>query len=170
MKFLSALLVAGFASTSLAAPYPSNAKFVLKVTSDDPRVNGKCISTYHTGAGLADAVVINCGPDPLSKLFKFSSANNKIQYLGYGSDVPSALSADPGAYLYDSWGDVVINAGNEGTAFTYDAKKGFLQKSNGMGFIACRWSHRGAFQLFGLGDAKPQFPASCARVKLVKGC
>ena len=167
MQFLTTiLLAAGLAS---AAPAASSKSFFLKVTSDNAAVNAKCVSTYHTGAGLSDAVIGDCGPAP-AKLYTFKGTT--LSYTGYGpdGDIPSALAADAGLASYDDWGKLLINAGSEGTPFTYSAKKGFLQESSGLGFIACQWSHAGSYQVFALGRADAKLTSNCTPIKLLKGC
>lgn len=166
MQFLNSLiLLAGLAT---AAPATQKA-FFLKVTSANPAVNAKCVTSYHTGAGRADAVILDCGPAP-AKLFTFKSS--KLSYTGYGPDgtIPSALSADNGRGSYDNWGELFINAGDEGTPFAYDAKKGFVQKDSKLGFIACQWSHDNNYQVFALGEADTELPSTCSHIKLLQGC
>ncbi|KAH7316999.1 hypothetical protein B0I35DRAFT_434377 [Stachybotrys elegans] len=167
MRLLAALLTLATAVPCLAATAPE--AFFLRVTSSNQQVNSKCVSAYHTGAGTADAVMFDCGPAP-QKLFTFT--NSTIQFTGYGEGISSYFLADSGVVSYNNWGFVVINGGDpsRSTPMTYNATSGFLQKRNGLGFIACRWAHDNMFQLFALGDPKATLPCSCTRVKLLKGC
>jgi len=187
------LLIASLASTTLATPAPlpadtlstaaaASRKFFLVVQSDDTRVNSQCVTSYHVGAGLSTNQIQQCGPAP-EKSYTYTKATGKINYLGYANSDPnggskSALRADPGL-PYNSWGDVHMDAGDPGTEFTYSKDAGgFLQKygstgaspADGLGFIACRWSHNGGWQLFALGDKNAPILGSCAKVKLLKGC
>jgi hypothetical protein len=165
MQFLTTLLLAGLATAAPAAPKP----FFLNVTSANPAVNAKCVSSYHTGAGLADAVIVDCGPAP-SKLYTFKGTT--LNYTGYGPDgtIPAALFADSGVVSYDNWGKLLINAGDAGTPFTYSAKNGFIQQGNNLGFIACQWSHNNEYQVFALGRADTALPSTCSHIKLLQGC
>lgn len=185
---LPTLLVASLASTALAAPVDTmstsaaSKKFFLVVQSDDARVNSQCVTAYHVGAGQSTNQIQQCGPAP-EKSYTYAKATGKLNYLGYGNadangGSKSALRADPGL-PYSSWGDVHMDAGDAGTEFTYSKEAGgFLQKfgstgaspADGLGFIACRWSHNGGWQLFALGDKNAPILGSCAKVKLLRGC
>ncbi|KAH7024393.1 uncharacterized protein B0I36DRAFT_352634 [Microdochium trichocladiopsis] len=189
MKFsITSLLLAGLASTAASAPAPdgpaaatagdtveaaASKKFFLVVQSSDARVTGLCVNPYHTGAGTSTNQIQQCGPAP-PKQYNFNKQKFKLNYLGYGSGddkTKSSLRADPGL-PYSSWGDLSMDAADPGTEFTYSKDTGFLQKgaADGLGFIACRWSHAGGWQLFALGDQNAPILASCAKVKLLKGC
>jgi hypothetical protein len=177
MQLLTAVLLAAAGLTAanpvpapVPAPGPVLPPFFLQVTSDNAALNAKCVTTYHTGAGLADAVISDCGPAP-AKLYSFLGTT--LSFLGYSADgsIQAALRAESGAVSYDSWGPLLINAGDPGTAFTYEGSAtGFLQQGNGLGFIACQWSHPGTYQLFALSRADASLTSNCSPVKLLKGC
>ncbi|KXJ94852.1 hypothetical protein Micbo1qcDRAFT_173611 [Microdochium bolleyi] len=174
MQFtISNIIIAGLAAVATAAPTPDTAEvvpqdtFFLVVQSQDDRVNGRCASPYHTGAGLSDTTIQQCGPAP-PKDFQF--ADSKISYLNYGNGISSNVRANDGQASYDSWASVVINAGDEGTTFTYDPAAGFLQEGNGLGFIACTWAHAGAWQLFALSSEDAPIQSNCAAVTVKRGC
>jgi hypothetical protein len=174
MKFTtSSIFMAGLAATTAAAA-PLAARdatpFFLVVQSDDTRVNGYCASGYHTGAGLSDTVLQQCGPAP-TKDFTFQ--DNKVNFLGYGNGISSNMNAQGGGLAsYDSWAAVVLNAGDQGSDFVYDTTVGFTQKENGFGFLACQWAHGGAWQLFALSDSNEATPvlSNCAKITLKQGC
>ncbi|KXJ87238.1 hypothetical protein Micbo1qcDRAFT_179122 [Microdochium bolleyi] len=188
MKFpLSTLVLACIASTAVAAPAPADesaaaadiiigtkSKFFLLLQSSDNRVTGKCVTALYAGAGLADAVITQCGSAP-PKDYTFTSKNGTISYLGYGGPTKAAVRAKSG-WPSNSWGPVSINVNDPGSSFTYTKAGGFVQNVgdgspvNGLGFLACQWAHKGQFQLFALGDKTAPVLANCAKVKVVKGC
>jgi hypothetical protein len=171
MQFLSTLLIA--AGLAAAAPAPSSAAaakpFFLQITSANQAINSKCMGSYHTGAGTADAVAYDCGPAP-SKDFVFKGT--KLSYTGYGQDgtTPAALFASSGLISYDDWAKLLVNVGDQGTPFTYSARDGFLQKDSKLGFIACQWSHGGNWQVFALSRTDARLPSTCSPIKLLQGC
>ncbi|KAH7024361.1 uncharacterized protein B0I36DRAFT_352603 [Microdochium trichocladiopsis] len=176
MQFtISSIVMAGLASVAMAAPTPDTpttggdgapGSFFLVVQSKDNHVNG-CAVSYHTGAGLSDATIADCGPAPPKD---FTFVNNKINYLNYGDDIPSAVNAQNGLSSYDNWGSVVINAGDAGSNFTYDLATGFLQQENGLGFLACGWAHNGTWQLFALSSQDAPILPNCEAVTVKRGC
>lgn len=170
---IASIVIAGLAAVAAAVPTPETTDaapqdtFFLVVQSEDDRVNSQCASQYHTGAGRADTTLAQCGPAP-SKAFQF--VDSKIAYLGYGNGIASNVNAQDGRASYNSWASVVINAGDEGSDFTYDPALGFLQAANGLGFIACAWAHAGDWQLFSLSSADAPILPNCAAVTVKRGC
>ncbi|KAH7041447.1 uncharacterized protein B0I36DRAFT_380204 [Microdochium trichocladiopsis] len=175
---VSALTTLSLLTHALAAPTPApdpalavmapSTSFNLKLASSDRRVDGKCASTYHTGAGFNDMVVGACDPAAPRSFALNPTDSSKIDYLGFGATTPSQVQAYDGLASYEVWAKVVANAGLSGTEFTYSESEGFLQKGTGLGFLACRWSHYNSWQLFALSREPDGFPLSCARVALKK--
>lgn len=101
------------------------------------RFNGLYPITYHTGAGLNDAVLT---PYCVSGVEGYIDANQWVFDLG--TPFPWALALGP-PQPYQSWNNVMINAGQGSPDFDLDYVKGLTGRANAgwYGWLVCDWAH-----------------------------
>lgn len=184
-QYLAALLP--FISLALAAPVTDATstapkKFILKtvVTSGNKNKGNLYIESYHTGAGLGDAVLT-----AQSNYTYPAFLNNTSLQFDFGTDYPWALSL-AGAANYAFWESVQLNVGTGVQGFYFNDTDGTGRKglkwnseypappakiNEFLGWLACDWYHGGP-QLFwityeGSLTSPNGFPDSCSVVELL---
>ncbi|KAF2086247.1 hypothetical protein K490DRAFT_66795 [Saccharata proteae CBS 121410] len=176
MKFTTAITSA-IAATSASAmaiqarQVPNNT-FLLMTKSDDTCFDGLYIEAYHTGAGLADAVL--AGKEGGASFF-FNGTRVDSTVYGYngGSNLGIAgLQLGNAIYEYNSWAATTVDNGQGTTGYTYNETYGLAGDPyyEFAGWMACYWAHNGAPQLFNLAYPPGSFnkPDTCGYVNLFK--
>ncbi|KAJ5099374.1 hypothetical protein N7532_006375 [Penicillium argentinense] len=182
MKFLStlALLVATATATPVAR---STKEFHLKTSgAQNEAHNDLYLQTYHTGAGLNDAVFTK-GSDKASPVY----FNGTQALVDLQSEFPWGIVATgdtnyagkyhgsrPDLEMYAlitfdglAWEPVEINAGGGSNGFAIKEGKFVWSEQNGFGgWLACDWYH-GVPQLFYLNRFyNATIPSNCDKVDL----
>lgn len=185
MVSFSALALSGsvlLASLVSAAPASTELyhgrKFHLKVKNSSNaklHLDGTYLTTYHTGAALADAVFTTRRSEAAVVFLNHTN----FQFDLPGLDYPFSLSAPEGYSNYARWAPTGIEAGYGGGGFRLDATKGVVGVKDGIaaGWVVCQWSHgKNVPQLFvavrgseGKVDSKGLvgLPDTCANVRLL---
>ncbi|CDM35786.1 hypothetical protein DTO013E5_9231 [Penicillium roqueforti] len=165
MKFLTCLLM--LATSAIAAPITNTTKvskqFHLKSSgATNANHNNLYVYSYHTGAGLSDAVLTS---DVSIASPIYLNGTNAVVDLK--TEFSWGLIAT-GDTNYASWEPIVINAGSGGSA-GYSIKGDAFQWSENNGFggwLVCDWYHN-APQLFYLNRYyTATIPSSCSKVQL----
>ncbi|KAJ5574036.1 uncharacterized protein N7459_008463 [Penicillium hispanicum] len=162
MKLFASLVL--LAATALATPIArATKKFQLKTSgASQPAHNDLYIRTYHTGAGLNDAVLDKNGTNAPNIYFNGTQA-----LFDLGTEFPWGMIA-PGDTNYAAWEPIEVNAGGGSTGFSITKKGEFVwSEANGFGgWLVCDWYHNGP-QLFYLYKYyTPVIPSSCSKVEL----
>ncbi|OQE23259.1 hypothetical protein PENSTE_c009G05355 [Penicillium steckii] len=162
MKFLASLAL--FAATVSAGPVARRTPktFNLKTSgAENDAHNDLYLYSYHTGAGLSDAVL-----DKSSEKAANVSLNGTVATVDLGNDFPWAIIAN-GYTNYANWDPVTINAGSGRSGFSIKDGKFVREAKDGFGgWLVCDWYHN-APQLFYLHEgAKATIPSSCDKVDL----
>ncbi|KAI9683743.1 MAG: hypothetical protein M1822_005933 [Bathelium mastoideum] len=120
------------------------------------------LETYHTGAGLNDAVLVpgppNGATDYTARAFLNSTdgnnnstappANGYYQEFDLGNAFPYGMDMN-GEGAYAAWAPVQVNAGLGNPGFVLDAAKGLVWNETAFGgWLVCAWWDSGLPQLF----------------------
>lgn len=186
------LITTILAGASLAAAaVNTSAEYQLK-TELKPGQTGKedyeCLylTSYHTGAGLSDAVLTTVRPeDHYAYLGTTNVTGNGTQYynqlFNFSNPFPWGLEMEENVNFYAAWEPVRINAGVGGSDFEVS---GFFINETGLqwtsnptapgtisdafgGWIVCDWWHGVPQLFFRISYYTTPAPSSCADVYLV---
>lgn len=175
---LQTLTLLSLAATGLAQISGANTtrSFLIKTclqpnqtsSSNVSRFEDLYLTSYHTGAGLNDAVLTANASTGIHAFFNTSSvaptANNSASLEFVGGAFPYAFV--PTIPTYAGWGFVEINAGNTGAWVDKGSLRWTLQGFED--WMVCDWWH-GVPQLFAkVGYLNVSVPEGCATVALEK--
>ncbi|KAJ6107773.1 hypothetical protein N7523_009096 [Penicillium sp. IBT 18751x] len=162
MKFIS--VIALLTATAVASPVARSAEkeFHLKTTgSKTADHNDLFLTTYHTGAGLNDAV-LESSADAAAAFY----LNGTTALADLGTSYPWGFEIG-GDTNYADWEAVEINAGGGADGFSITDNKFVWSEAEGFGgWLVCQWYHN-APQLFWLDKYyTATIPCSCSEVEL----
>ncbi|KAK8200329.1 hypothetical protein HDK77DRAFT_225434 [Phyllosticta capitalensis] len=145
-------------------------KLVNANDSTKAKFSGLYLSSYHTGAGLSDAVFIaneTRGVKAFLNETVPATAHGARLEFDFGNDFPWGLTL--GYQSYAKWSPVTINAGIGDAGYIYGDKGLVYNQTQFSGWMVCDWWHN-VPQLFWLMSVPGAFdiPSSCAEVQLLK--
>ncbi|CRG91240.1 hypothetical protein PISL3812_08288 [Talaromyces islandicus] len=137
-------------------------EFHLKTVSSSPSKNNLYVEAYHTGAGLADAVLTTSS----SAAGKFYLNETYLQ-MDIGQEFTYGFELG-GATNYAGWEFVEVNAGQGISGFVVENNHVVWNETEFSGWLACDWWH-GAPQLFWtVAYENFTYPSSCSPVQLTQ--
>ncbi|CAI7630277.1 hypothetical protein N7533_004067 [Penicillium manginii] len=162
MKFLASIAL--LAATVSAGPVASRApkQFTLKTSgAENDAHNDLYLYSYHTGAGLSDAVF----SDGTANSAHISLNGTEAQ-VDLGNTFSWGIIAS-GDNSYSNWESVEINAGTSSKGFSIKNGNFIWTREDGFGgWLVCDWVHD-APQLFYLHKRfEGDLPSSCDKVDL----
>ncbi|PGH27072.1 hypothetical protein AJ80_01258 [Polytolypa hystricis UAMH7299] len=156
-SFALLLLPLAYLADSMTIPALPRFYYLRTANSGVPAHDGLYVSSFHTGAGLSDAVVQPVRGDAAKGFLK-----DTHQQFQIGDELEWAMVMGVDAN-FSRWDSVHINAGRGTPGFSIDAGK-LHWKEDGefQGWLVCNWWH-GIPQLFWIESPDVPYPEGCSR-------
>ncbi|MCJ1244255.1 hypothetical protein MMC30_001453 [Trapelia coarctata] len=125
------------ASSTPTSIVPTSRTYVLKTNSSNPTFSNLYLESYHTGAGLGDAVLVPAAP---GSRFSNGFLNGTYQEFDFGNIFPWGMYMT--SPTYGSWFPVQINVGYGSPGF-------YFNNTDGTGKVGLKWVDGWPYQLAG---------------------